>query len=551
MTRSDGSGPDVDWWRGAVIYQVYPRSFQDSTGTGTGDLAGITARLDHIARLGVDAIWIAPFFTSPMADMGYDVADYCAVDPMFGSIDDFRDLVDRAHDLGLKVVIDQVLSHSSDQHPWFLESRQSRDNPRADWYVWADPRMDGTAPNNWLSVFGGPAWEWDGVRKQYYLHNFLASQPDLNFHNPQVQDALLEALRFWLDLGVDGFRLDTVNFYFHDSRLRSNPPARHDGGSGGIGADAQDTNPYGMQSHLYSKSQPENLDFLKRLRALLDEYPGATSMGEVGDARALDLVAAYTADGDKLHQCYTFDLLSPAFSAAHFDTVIRRFEAAVTDGWACWAFSNHDVVRHVSRWTEPGIDPARVAKFAATLLLCLRGSVCLYQGEELGLTEAELAYEDLRDPYGIHFWPAFKGRDGCRTPMVWDRDAPSAGFTAGTPWLPVPAAHLPLAAAAQENDQASVLNHYRAMLDFRRANPVLRDSAIEMREMLDNILCFQRGTGPGRLALFFNLDTEPVNRVLPDWGRGGAPVALPGFTGKVFEGTLTMNALDICCLRLP
>ncbi|TJV90224.1 MAG: alpha-glucosidase, partial [Mesorhizobium sp.] len=426
-----------EWWRGCVIYQIYPRSFQDTTGDGSGDLRGVASRLAHVASLGVDAVWLSPFFKSPMADMGYDVSDYTAVDPMFGTSEDFDAVVAEAHRLGLRVIIDQVLSHSSDRHEWFVESRASRDNPRADWYIWADPRPDGTAPNNWLSVFGGPAWEWDATRRQYYMHNFLASQPDLNFHNPDVQDVLLETVRFWLERGVDGFRLDTVNYYVHDRWLRSNPPL-----ASSVAGTNTETNPYLYQEHLFDKTQPENLAFLKRFRALLDEYEGRAAVGEVGDeARSLQTLAAYTGGGDKLDMCYTFDLLGPQFSAAHVRGCVEAFESAVSDGWVCWAFSNHDVVRHVTRWTRPGGNTEVVAKFSIALLSCLRGSICLYQGEELGLEEAELALEDLRDPYGIRFWPGFKGRDGCRTPMVWEKGAENAGFSTGKPWLPIPESH--------------------------------------------------------------------------------------------------------------
>lgn len=422
------AGESADWWRGAVIYQVYPRSFQDTNSDGLGDLRGITRRLPHIASLGVDAIWLSPFFKSPMADMGYDVSDYCDVDPIFGTLADFDEMMAEAHRLGIKVVIDQVISHTSDRHPWFVESRSSRTNPKADWYVWADPKPDGTAPNNWLSIFGGPGWEWDGVRRQYYQHNFLTSQPDLNFHSKAVQDAVLETVKFWLERGVDGFRLDTVNYYFCDKLLRSNPP--HEPDEDDAGLDAPDTNPYGMQNHLYDKTQPENVDFLKRFRVLLDQYEDRTTVGEVGDgARSLKTVGAYTSGGDKLHMCYTFDLLGPDFTAEHIRGCVEAFQKAVTDGWVCWAFSNHDVMRHVSRFALTEEERPVIAKLAISVLAALRGSICLYQGEELGLPEAELAFEDLRDPYGIRFWPAFKGRDGCRTPMPWEAGKAHAGFT--------------------------------------------------------------------------------------------------------------------------
>ena len=296
--------PDAEWWRGCVIYQVYPRSYQDTSGDGIGDLIGIADRIEYIASLGVDAIWISPFFTSPMKDFGYDVSDYTNVDPMFGTLGDFDHLVRVAHDHGIRIMIDLVLSHSSDQHPWFVESRMDRTNPKADWYVWAEPKPDGTPPNNWLSIFGGSAWQWDGKREQYYLHNFLTSQPDLNFHNEEVRQALLDVVRFWLDRGVDGFRLDTINFYFHDKELRDNPPLAKELRNDSI---APAVNPYNHQLHVYDKNRPENLEFLRRFRALLDEYPGTTAVGEVGDAQIwLQIVADYTSGGDKMHMCYAF-----------------------------------------------------------------------------------------------------------------------------------------------------------------------------------------------------------------------------------------------------
>ena len=465
--------PDRDWWRGAVIYQIYPRSFQDSNGDGIGDLRGILMRLPHVASLGVDAIWISPFFKSPMRDFGYDVSDYRDVDPMFGTLEDFDAVIAEAHRLNLKVMIDLVLSHTSDEHPWFRESRASRDNPRADWYVWADPSPDGTPPNNWLSIFGGSAWMWDTRREQYYMHNFLAEQPDLNFHNPEVQEALLAATRFWLERGVDGFRLDTINFYFHSAGLESNPPLPRESRDYST---APSVNPYNYQDHIYDKSRPENLEFLRRFRALLDEYPGKAAVGEVGDAqRGLEVVAAYTGGGERVHMCYSFDFLGPVkVTAERVRQVLETFGAVAADGWSCWAVSNHDVVRTASRWTAGEADPHAYLKIVAALLMSLRGSVCLYQGEELGLPEADLAFEDLQDPYGIRFWPEFKGRDGCRTPMVWDSHQPNAGFSGGKPWLPVPAEHITLAVNTQEGNEASMLEHYRRMLAFRAAHPALR-----------------------------------------------------------------------------
>ena len=367
--------PNNGWWRGGVIYQIYPRSFQDSNGDGIGDLPGITQRLDHIAALGADGIWISPFFKSPMKDFGYDVSDYNDVDPMFGTLDDFRALVARAHALGLKVMIDQVLSHCSDQHPWFVESRSSRDNPKADWFVWADAKDDGNPPNNWLSIFGGSAWQWDTRRCQYYLHNFLTSQPDLNFHHPAVQDALLDTVKFWLDLGVDGYRLDTVNFFFHDAQLRDNP------GRGAPDPSNPDPavnpyNPYGWQRHVYDKSRPENLPFLQRLRALLDQYPDTTMVGEIGDDDGLARVAEYTAGGEKLHMAYCFDLLGEAHDAPFLHGFLSRFNTIVGDGWPCWALSNHDVVRSATRWGGPNPDP-RLLRLAAPVPEAMYGTAAL------------------------------------------------------------------------------------------------------------------------------------------------------------------------------
>ena len=531
MTRTKGKGrmvlaADPDWWRGAVIYQIYPRSFQDSDGDGVGDLAGITARLDHVAKLGVDAIWISPFFTSPMQDFGYDVSDHCGVDPLFGSLADFDALVARAHGLGLRVMIDLVLSHSSDQHPWFRESRQDRSNPRADWYVWADPKPDGTPPNNWLSIFGGPAWDWDPRREQYYLHNFLASQPDLNFHHEPVQAALLDVARFWLKRGVDGFRLDTINFYFADLLLRDNPPLPKEERNDSI---APGVNPYNHQRHIHDKNQPENLEFLRRFRAVLDPF-GAAAVGEVGDAqRGLEIMAEYTSGGDKVQMCYPFEMLQPArLTAPRLQETFARMRAAAPDAWPCWSFSNHDTVRHVTRWSLT----AAAARTYATLLVCLRGSICLYQGEELGLPEAELSLAELRDPYGIRFWPEFRGRDGARTPMVWVTDSDNGGFSRGRPWLPVKPPHLPLSVAAQERDGASTLAHYRRALAFRRAHPVLRTGAMEQIRAEGEVASFLR-RGAEELFCGFNLGNAAAEVALPpgDWLRIGAELGSEGASG--------------------
>jgi alpha-glucosidase len=487
------------WWRGAVIYQVYPRSFFDSNGDGVGDLPGIIAKLEYIASLGVDAIWISPFFKSPMADFGYDIADYREVDPLFGTMADFERLLAKAHTLGLKVMIDQVLSHTSIEHAWFDESRQDKHNAKADWYVWADAKPDGTAPNNWLSIFGGVAWRWEPRRRQYFLHNFLADQPDLNFHNPDVRAAVLDNVRFWLDKGVDAFRLDAINFCFHDRQLRDNPPKPE---SERVGRGFSPDNPYAFQYHWYNNTQPENLGFLEDLRRLSDSYKDVTLLGEISSEDSLATMAEYT-HGRRLQMGYSFELLTNDFSAAYIRGTVETLEARMDDGWPCWAISNHDVERVASRWGGAVPSPDFI-KLLAALVASLRGSVCIYQGEELGLTEAEVPYEQLRDPYGIAFWPNFKGRDGCRTPMPWNDDA-HAGFSSGTPWLPVPAAHRVHAVAAQEHDATSILHAFRAFLHWRRSQPALCLGDIHFLDTPEPVLAFMRTHAGERVLVMLNL----------------------------------------------
>ncbi|MFM2274871.1 MAG: hypothetical protein RL211_743 [Pseudomonadota bacterium] len=509
-----------NWWRGGVIYQIYPRSFADSNGDGIGDLAGVTARLDYVASLAVDGIWLSPFFKSPMKDFGYDVSDYCDVDPMFGTLADFKALVERAHALGLKVMIDQVLSHCSDQHAWFAESRSSHDNPKADWFIWADAKEDGTPPNNWLSIFGGSAWQWDTRRCQYYMHNFLASQPDLNFHNPQVQGALLQTVKFWLDLGVDGYRLDTVNFYFHDAQLRDNPGrGRPTGEDPAVNA----VNPYGWQRHVYDKSQPENLVFLRKLRALLDLYPNTTMIGEIGDDDGLARVAEYTQGGDKLHMAYCFDLLGSAHSAPYLHGVLKRFDELASGGWPCWALSNHDVVRVATRWGGASPNPA-LLRLAAAMQMSLRGSTCLYQGDELGLPEAQIAFDELQDPYGITMWPEFKGRDGCRTPMPWESESRDMGFTlplagakpaAVRPWLPASESHRAMAVDVQSSNEHSLLNFYRKLLKWRNAQPALIEGEMDLLASHPQVLAYVRSGGGQKLLCLFNFSDQAAQWVLP------------------------------------
>ena len=514
------------WWRGAVLYQVYLRSFQDSNQDGIGDLPGLLQRLPYIADLGVDGIWITPFFPSPMRDMGYDVRDHRNVDPRFGTLEDFDAVVALAHRLRLKVIIDQVWSHTAAEHPWFEESRASRDNDKADWYVWADARPDGSPPNNWLSWMGGPAWRWEPRRRQYHLHNFLPQMPDLNFHCPAVQDAVLDIARFWLQRGVDGFRLDTANLYFHSLGLEDNPPSPQ-------GADM----PVLMQTHRYNADQPQSAGFFERLRPLLDAH-GACAVGEIGGADPLPTMVDYTAGSARLHTAYSFALLgdrpTPEGWARHMSD---WQEGTAAQAWPSWALSNHDVPRVASRWSGAarggfafGGGPASGQNAGGSpalwmaLLLMLRGTVFLYQGEELGLTQSDLRFEQLQDPFGLANWPLHPGRDGCRTPMPWHADAPSAGFSNVAPWLPADAAHRALAVDRQQADPQSLWNQTRRLLALRAAHPALRTGHFETLHVDEHQWVLRRVLGTDTVWAAFNLGPHTVRHPLPTTGEAGDEV---------------------------
>lgn len=543
----------MEWWRGAVIYQIYPRSFLDSNGDGIGDLPGIADRLPYLASLGVDAIWVSPFFTSPMDDFGYDIADYRGVDPIFGTLTDFDILLARAHELGLKVIIDMVLSHTSLRHPWFLESRRSRDNPKSDWYVWADAKRDGRPPNNWLSMFGGPAWQWEPRREQYFFHNFLPSQPDLNLHNAEVQDALLDECRFWLQRGVDGFRLDACNFLTHDRKLRNNPP-RPAGTPPTDGV--KPSNPYNRQLHVYDKSRPETLPFLRRLRALAMEFGEVALLAEIADDNSLKVMEQYAGPGAPLHSAYCFALLGPELDTQHLPDAFDAFHNGRRHGWPSWAFSNHDVMRAITRWGGEAA-PADYAKTLIALLGSLRGTVFLYQGEELGLPEAVVPYDRLRDPFGLNFYPEFRGRDGCRTPMPWDGTLPHAGFSEAEPWLPVAAEHFALGVAQQEANPRSVLQFTRTFLRWRREHPALVHGDIAFIATEPGLVAFERLAEGERLLVVCALTGDGFRLKLP------APVlkeyAVPGLpAGRVVDGHVELPrhgiffaALDIQASETP
>lgn len=491
---------DTEWWRGAIIYQIYPRSFADSNGDGVGDLRGCIDHLDHVASLGVHGIWLSPFFTSPMCDYGYDVADYRDVDPVFGTLADFDDLVEKAHARGLKIIIDQVYSHTSDQHAWFTESRQSRDNPKADWYVWADAKPDGSPPSNWLSVFGGSAWTWDARRRQYYLHNFLTSQPDLNLHNPLVQAALLDVARFWLERGVDGFRLDALNFGMHDTQFRDNPPVNE--------TTERPATPYDYQQHIHNRSHPDMIGFIERIRAVMDDYGARFTVAEIAGDDPLAEMKQYTQGETRLNTAYSFDYL---YAERLTPDLVRKTASAwqglAGEGWPSWAFSNHDAPRAVSRWHGTA-EPMAYARMAGLLLMSLRGNPVLYQGEELGLPQGHVPFERLLDPEAIANWPETLGRDGARTPIPWVADAPNAGFSTGEPWLPVDPAHVPLAVDAQERDPAAPLHFFRHIIGVRTASPALMRGAMTFLEGPDGLLIFERTAADERVLCAFNFGPD-------------------------------------------
>lgn len=539
---------DFVWWRDGVIYQIYPRSFMDSNGDGIGDLPGITTRLGHLAALGVDALWLSPIYPSPFYDFGYDVADYEAIDPLFGALADFDALVAEAHRLGLRVVLDLVMNHTSHLHPWFVESRASRESPKRDWYLWRDPAADGGPPNNWQSVFGGSAWTLDPATGQYYYHQFLKEQPDLNWRNPAVYQRMFAMMRFWLDRGVDGFRLDVVQSFYKDAAFRDNPTTwRPDRPLLGLRA-------YDRQDHVYDRDQPEMLDLLRDLRRLLNAYPGRMAVGETSE-----MVTGLRYIGDeRLHMAFNFefnaqDMAQLPWRPRFFQSVIERYEAEVpADGWPCYVLSNHDSARHATRLGGGPYADQR-AKVAAALLLTQRGTPFLYYGEELGMQNTPIPRAELQDPVGRRYWPLNPGRDPARTPMQWDA-SPHAGFTTGQPWLRVNADHARRNVAEQTEDPHSVLNFYKRLLGLRRASPALRRGAITFLQRRPVYgLAYLRHT-PGQTMLvalnFFGHEvTLPLDQRLPTphWqlrltsGVGDQP--------RVRHNTVTLGPFEACVLE--
>ena len=506
-----------NWWESAVFYQIYPRSFKDSNNDGIGDLAGVIEKLDHLndgkgGGLGIDAIWFSPFFPSPQADFGYDVSDYCNIDSDYGTLEDFDQLVEESHRRGIKIVLDLVLNHSSDQHKWFQESRKNSTNSKVDWYVWADPKPDGSPPNNWLAVFGGAAWTFEPQRGQYYLHNFLPEQPDLNWYNPEVREALADVVRFWMKRGADGFRLDTANYYAYDRQLRDNPKRPE---NSELMEDGLEANPLSQYITKYSKDRPENLEFIHFLRKIFEEN-GVVSIGEIGSAEGLEstlkLGTDYVKNGKGLHLAYTFSMLNKNMSAEYLEHVLRVTEESIEDGWPCWSLSNHDCMRMISRFDCFG-ERDGFQQMMLLLLLSLRGTPIIYYGEEVDMQEYEITKDELRDPQGIRFWPNIKGRDGCRLPFPWDSKLTNQGFNSGTkPWLP---AVNKLSLDQAKADSGSTFHVLQEMLQIRKKFPALQNGSYRKILLDGDCFVFERKTEDETMLIAANFSTEEQSINLP------------------------------------
>jgi alpha-glucosidase len=483
------------WWQSAVLYQIYPRSFQDSDDNGVGDLKGILERLPYLVDLGVEALWMCPVFPSPMADFGYDISNYTDIAPLFGSLEDFDTLVAAAHRSGLRVVLDLVPNHTSDRHPWFADSRRSREDPWRDWYIWRDPAPDGGPPNNWLSEFGGSAWQFDGSTGQYYYHAFLAAQPDLNWRNEKVRAAIDDVMRFWLRRGVDGFRVDAIWHLIKDAEFRDNPPNP---------AFVPGRPPHEQLLPLYTTDRPEVHDLIAELRRVIDECDDRVLIGEIY-LPIERLVAYYGAGLRGAHLPFNFALLFTPWKARDIDRLIAEYEAALpSGGWPNWVLGNHDRPRLASRI---GRDQARIA---AMLLLTLRGTPTIYYGDEIGMSQVAISPARVQDPFEKNVPGIGVGRDGCRTPMQWTAGR-NAGFSIGEPWLPLSADFRRVNVETQRADPASILNLYRRLIALRRSSPALTAGAYRPLAAQGDLLLYRREHPDGRVTVALNLGRDPLS----------------------------------------
>jgi alpha-glucosidase len=523
----------MHWWQSAVLYQVYPRSFQDTNGDGVGDLSGIAARLPHLAELGVDALWLSPIFASPMADFGYDISDYTAIDPVFGSMRDFDALLTAAHALGLKVLLDFVPNHTSDQHPWFVESRRSGENPKRDWYIWGDGAPGGGPPNNWLSEFGGPAWAFDAQSGQYYYHAFLKAQPDLNWRNEEVRAAMHDIMRFWLRRGVDGFRVDVIWHLIKDDAFRDNPPD----------PDFRDGQmPYRRLLPIYSTDRPEVHDVIRGMRGVIEEFAGRVLIGEIY-LPVERLAAYYGHDLTGAHLPFNFSLLATPWQPSAIADLVERYEAALPLGaWPNWVLGNHDRPRLASRL---GVDQTRTA---AMLLLTLRGTPTLYYGDEIGMRQVPIASAQVRDPWEKNL-PGFGlGRDGCRTPMQWDA-TPQAGFSAGQPWLPLPQNFAAHTVARERSNPNSLYNLYRRLIAVRRGNAALTGGIYRTVAANDDLLAYMREADGDRVLMVLNFGGGPAEFPLERAGKVLVS-ASSSRDGERIVGSITLAGHEGAVIRL-
>jgi alpha-glucosidase len=518
---------DEIWWRHGVFYQIYPRSFQDSNADGVGDIRGIIDRLPYLQALGVEAIWLSPIFPSPMADFGYDIADYTGIDPLFGTMPDFDDLMSSAHAGGLKVILDLVPNHTSDQHPWFVESRSSRDNAKRDWYIWREPAADGEPPNNWLSEFGGSAWTFDDATSQYYYHAFLAQQPDLNWRNPAVRQAIHDVMRFWLGKGVDGFRVDVIWHLIKDAEFRDNPPNPHF---------HEGRPPHEKILTQYSTDQPEVHEVIAEMRRVIDDFDDRVLIGEIY-LPLHRLVAYYGNDLGGAHLPFNFALLSTLWSARSIEKIIADYEAALPAGaWPNWVLGNHDRPRVASR-----VGPEQ-ARIAAMLLLTLRGTPTLYYGDEIGMHQVAIAPEQVRDPFEKNVPGIGVGRDGCRTPMQWDATA-HAGFSGAIPWLPLPDDFVHENVVNLEADARSILSLYKALIALRTKLPQLRSGDYVPVAAQGDLLLYRRQREGQAVVIALNLGDQPVSIASDAAGLNG-DILLSTFLdreGEKVEGTLDLR----------
>jgi alpha-glucosidase len=485
--------PQFRWWQRGIIYQIYPRSFMDSDGDGVGDLPGIRSKLDYLQWLGVDAIWISPIFPSPMADFGYDITNYTDIDPLFGTLDDFDALLVDAHHRDLKVLLDYVPNHTSDRHPWFIEARSSRESPKRDWYIWCDPAPDGGPPNNWRSNFGGGAWQWEEKTRQYYYHAFLKEQPDLNWRNPEVQETMLNVLRFWLERGVDGFRVDVMHHMLKDTEFRNNPPNP---------AWRPGMSPYREVITTYTTDLPEVQEIVTKMRSVVEEYSDRMLVGEIY-LPVERLMAYYGASGNGAHLPFNFQLIGLPWKARDLAAAVERYEALLPAyAWPNWVLGNHDKPRIATR-----VSPAQ-ARVAAMLLLTLRGTPTLYYGDEIGMRDVVIPPDQIKDPYEKNVPGLGLGRDPVRTPMQWNGDE-SGGFTTGQPWLPLADDYKTNNVAVERQQPTSLLSLYHHLIELRRAEPALSVGDIAPIPADNDLMAYVRKTAERRLLVVLNLGANP------------------------------------------